>query len=648
MQKTATSPIPAVVPPAPAAVALGTGVSADNSGTVVTGAASIEAATAAPATPRNAGPAVRYTVSFPNAVHHEAHVVATFTGVPAEPLRVRMARSSPGRYAIHDFIKNVYYVTATDATNHLLAINKPDPYSWDITPPADGKVVFNYTVYGDRTDGTYLGIDQQHAHLNTPALLCYALGLEGRAAEVKFEPVAGWRIATQLQPGADKTTFTAPNLDYLMDSPVSLGPIQEKSWTEGGQTISMAVQYQGTPLVLDAYVKQAQKVVREEMGVFGELPSFDFGRYTFLANYLSQATGDGMEHRNSSSLTSNGPLAGEESLDNLATLSHEFFHSWNVERIRPKDLEPFDYQRVNMSDALWFAEGFTQYYGELVLRRMKAYDDEQFFAKISNWVNLRQNSPGAKYASAVDMSRQAAFTDAAASIDPTNRVNTTLSYYAQGAGLALALDLQLREKHRSSLDKYMQALWKEFGKNQTNYAPATPYTLRDLQRVLGEVSHDTAYAARFFRQHVMGRDQPRFSEVLLPAGLVIVPSHALGAALPRQVEFDDEGRCLVAVNTTIGSGLYKAGIDRGDQIVMLDGKEIKAQQELTAVMRKHSPNELVSAKIKTRGGVEKLVQLVLTEDPNVQVQPVEAVDKMHLETKQKELRDAWLGSQAGQ
>ena len=595
------------------------------------------------------GAPVRYTVSFPNAVHHEARISATFSGLPGGTLRVCMARSSPGRYSLHDFAKNVYYVVATDAKNQPLSINRPDPYSWDVTPGKDGTVVFNYTLYGDRSDGTYVGIDQQHAHLNAPATFCYALGLETRACEVKFEPLVSWKIATQLRPSGEKGNYLAPNLEYLMDSPILLGAVVTKSWQEGEQTIEMATLYQGPATEVDEFVKNTQKIVREEQAIFGELPAFDFTRYTFLGDYMSQTVGDGMEHRNSTSLTSPRPLTNnEEDRSNLATVAHEFFHAWNVERIRPKDLEPFNFQRVNMSDALWFAEGFTQYYGELVLRRLKIYDDEAFFSKISNWVNTRQNSPGARFNSAVDISRQAAFLDQSASVDPTNKANTTISYYTQGAGIALALDMQMRIRYRSSLDKYMQALWLEFGKNQDNYAPVKPYTVPDLQRVLGTVCKDTAFAGRFFRQYVMGRDQPRFTELLLPAGLAVVPGRVLGAALSQQVEYDDEGRCIVAINTTIGSGLYKAGIDRGDQIMVLDGKEIKSAGDLTGVLRKHSPSDIVFVKIKSRGGIEKTMQLVLTQDPTVQVQPVENVEKMTLDPKQKDLRTAWLSSQAGQ
>ena len=598
-----------------------------------------------------AGGAVHYTISFPNAVHHEARIAATFAGLPAgQKLTVRMARSSPGRYALHDFVKNVYYVIATDGAGKVLAINRKDPYSWEVTPGSDGTVQFNYTLYGDRTDGTYAGIDQQHAHLNMPATLCYADGFENRPSEVKLEMPTGWKAATQLKAsGEDKTTFTAPNLQYLMDSPLVAGtPQTMHAWQDGGRNFEMATYYQGPATEVDDFVKKTQKVVREAAGVYnGELPQFDFGRYTFLADYLPQASGDGMEHRNSTSLTSNLPLKEEGALRNLGTVSHEFFHSYNTERIRSQGLEPFDFQRANMSDALWFGEGFTQYYGELVLRRAGYYTDEQFFEKISGWVNARLNAPGARYASPIEMSRQATFVDAAVSVDPTNRGNTYLSYYVQGAGLALCLDLQLRQRYHTSLDKYMQAMWQEFGKAQTPaLAPAKAYTVADLQRVLGTVAKDTAFAGTFFRRYIYGHDAPRFGENLGTVGLAVVPVKALAAALPRQVEFDEEGRCLLSRNTTIGSGLYKAGIDRGDQIVMLDGEKIDNMTTLETIMRRHTPADLVPVRVRNRAGQERLVQVVLTEDTNVQVQPMEGVEKMTATPAQKDQRAAWLASAA--
>lgn len=600
------------------------------------------------AQPTDPGTPVHYNVAFPNAVHHEARVTATFAGVPAgQVLHVRMARSSPGRYAVHDFAKNVYYVLATNATDQPLPTTKPDPYGWDVTAGADGTVRFNYTLYGDRTDGTYVGIDQQHAHLNMPATLCYAQGQENRAAVVKFDIPATWKVATQLRTDVSgPNTYSAPNMQYLMDSPTSLGVQQERSWEEGGRKFEIDMLHAGLNTELDEFMKGTQKIVREEMGIWGELPAYDFGRYTFVVDLLPQASGDGMEHRNSTSITNATPLRGDEGqVQNLGIVSHEFFHSWNVERLRPKTLEPFDFGRANMSDELWFAEGFTQYYGDLTLCRAGIIDEDALYERLSGYVNARQNAPGARYASAVDMSRNAVFADAAVSIDPTNRTNTYLSYYLQGAGLALSLDMQLRAVKHTDLDAFMRAMWQQFGKNQKDYAPAAPYTVKDFQRVLGEVAKDTAFAGRFVRQYVTGREAPRFAENLLAAGLVVKPTHVLGAALPHQVRFEN-GQCVVASATQINSGLYRAGLDRGDVLLVLDGQPLTDAATLDGIMRKHSPADMVMVKVRTRGGTERNAQLVLTEDPNVEVVPGEVVQTFNLTQPEKDVRANWLASRA--
>ena len=311
---------------------------------------------------------------------------------------------------------------------------KPDPYGWTVTDH-DGTVTFTYTLFGDRTDGTYAGIDSRHAHLNMPATLAYAPELATRPAQVQFALLPGWTVASQLRPDAAGTTWLAPNLQYLMDSPTSLGEQQVRTWQEGGRTIELKVLHEGTPAELDAYADQTKKVVKEAAAIFGGLPEYDFGRYTFVANYLPQTSSDGMEHRNSTSLTSRRPLRGTGALDNLGTVSHEFFHSWNVERLRPQDLEPFDFQRANMSSNLWFAEGFTQYFGELLLRRAGVYTDTEYCQEaLSGLVGAMKLAPGAARYSPVYMSQQAPFVDAAAAIDPNNRANTYLSYYYIGGG----------------------------------------------------------------------------------------------------------------------------------------------------------------------------------------------------------------------
>ena len=285
-----------------------------------------------------------------------------------------MSRSSPGRYALHEFAKNVYDVHAYAADGTELAIERPDESGW--TVPTHGDVVtVKYKVYGDRVDGTYLAVDPTHVHLNMPAAIMWARGMDDRPATLEFQPPAGtrWQAATQLHQGANPFQFSAPNLSYLMDSPIELGPLVVTQFNVGLKTFRFAAHLNGSNADLAGFVKDVEKIVRQEEAIFGEYPEYEPGYYTFLADYLPYANSDGMEHRNSTVMASRGTIAGAR-IDLLGTVAHEFFHSWNVERIRPRDLEPFDLDRVNMSSELWLAEGFTQYYGPLVLQRAGLVD----------------------------------------------------------------------------------------------------------------------------------------------------------------------------------------------------------------------------------------------------------------------------------
>ena len=169
------------------------------------------------------GAAVEYAIAFPNAAHHEAEVAVTFRAVPPGALQLRMSRSSPGRYALHEFAKNVYALKAVDSKGRALTVTRPNPHQWDVRGH-DGTVKVTYTLFGDRGDGTYAGIDRSMAHLNIPATFAWARGLESRPIRVTFHrPDSSWTVATQLFPTKDSSTFTAPHLQYFMDSPTHLG-----------------------------------------------------------------------------------------------------------------------------------------------------------------------------------------------------------------------------------------------------------------------------------------------------------------------------------------------------------------------------------------------------------------------------------------
>ncbi|WP_439471915.1 M61 family metallopeptidase [Brevundimonas sp.] len=586
-------------------------------------------------------PPVRYELSFDNAVHHEARITVTYRDLGREPVRFEMSRSSPGRYAIHEFAKNVYSVSAVDGAGRALTVQRSDPYGWTVAGH-DGTVSVTYTLYGDRADGTYAQIDATHAHLNMPATLMWARGHDDRPVELHFRsPNSDWKIATQLAPTSDPAVFTAPNLQYLMDSPTELSDHRVREWTVDDhgtpRTIRIALHDPGTDQNADIFAERARKVVDQLISVFGDVPDFDYGTYTFLADYLPHVSGDGMEHRNSTVLSGSRSLA-EADYGQIGTLSHEFFHSWNVERIRPKELEPFDFTRANATPSLWFAEGFTNYYGPLAIRRAGVSNIDRFLAEIGGQANVIVNTPARAYGSPQEMSLRAPFVDAAASIDPNNP-NIFTSYYTYGATLALTLDLTLRQRFPGkTLDDYMRWMWRHHGVNEV------PYTPDDLRKGLAAVTGDQAFADAFFADSIQRSGLPDLAPLLAQAGVVMRPRNATGAwAGPARLQVADSVVRLAGA-TVPNTPLYIAGLDGGDEIVRLGETAIDSQANWDDALKALKPGDTVSITFIQRG-VERTAQLTLASDPNFELVRVENAGGTAT-PQQLAFRAAWLGAES--
>jgi predicted metalloprotease with PDZ domain len=597
--------------------------------------------------------AIAYQLSFADRAHRLMDVAVTFPRVPAGPLRVRMSRSSPGRYALHEFAKNVLDVRASDGAGKALTITRPDPYGWDVTGH-DGTVRVTYRVFGDRVDGTYLGVDATHAHINMPAALMWARGFEERAATVSFERPTGtaWRVASQLLPGQDEMTFTAPNLAYLMDSPTEVGEFAMETFSVGEgatpTTFRIAMHHDGTAAELSSFRGDVEKIVREARNVFGIYPAFEGQRYTFIADFLPWVSGDGMEHRNSTILTSPSSLRSNR-LGLLDTVSHEFFHVWNVERIRPRSLEPFDFEQANMSGELWLAEGFTSYYGPLVMRRAGLTSLADFAAEMGETINTLVVSPGRQLRSAREMSELAPFVDAATATDRTSFDNTYISYYTWGCGIALGLDLSLRTKTdgRVTLDHFMRELWAKHGApgGRVPGVVDRPYTLDDVKVALAAASGDEAFARDFFRRYIEGRELVDYDRLLASAGIRL-QKLAPGRPWTGQLQLvDSTSGVRVAGYTSPGSPAYEAGLDRDDVIVSLGATRVGSVSEWNQLVEARKPGEMVPVVFRRRSA-STTGTLRLSEDPRVQATLVEQSGQM-LSPAQRAFREAWLAAPAG-
>ena len=581
------------------------------------------------------GQNIEYNVSFEKVIHHIADIEVVFKDIGKEPLVTRMSRSSPGRYALHEFAKNVYDVSASDQNGNDLNIQKKDPYQWEVINHK-GYVKIHYKLFANRGDGTYSQIDETHGHLNSPATFMYAPDFKVRPHQITFNlpPDLDWRVATQLEHIGDGV-YRAPDLDYLMDSPIELSNYQLKEFVLKHDHKKYKIQFvlhgEADAEDFNDYFEKVQKIVLEEVRVFGDLPDFDFKRYTFLACYAPNVNGDGMEHRNSTILTESQDL-NSKPLNHIATAAHEFFHSWNVERIRPKSLEPFDFEEANMSDALWFAEGFTNYYTNLILCRTGLISEENYLKRVEIELNAVWNAPGRNHRSPIEMSYQAPFVDAARSVDPVNRENTFVSYYTYGSVLGLALDLALRNMNNDlTLDGYMQLIWQKYG------IPTQAYELSDLRMTLAQYA-GAVFADFFFESFIYNAQQPNYQKGFENVGISYEIQNSTTLFFGAMVS-NIGGKFTLVSNPLEGTSSYQAGLSYGDVILEIGGEKMGSETSFDAFIHSHYLPGQATNLIIERHGKTKSVHLEFKPYPQIILKLLP-----HAPAKSQFLRRKWLDS----
>ncbi|MFC4723082.1 M61 family metallopeptidase [Geojedonia litorea] len=565
----------------------------------------------------------KYSISFDNAVHHEAQIKATFTNFKSDVVEFRMSRSSPGRYALHEFAKNVYNVVVTDGNGKVLQASRPNPYAWQVKGH-NGTINVSYTLFANHGDGTYAQIDETHAHLNVPATFMFVPELSQKEFEVTFELRSDlqWKVATQLKHVKDQTYY-ARDLQYFMDSPVEISNYKKRSFKVDGQDINFVLHDDlASDQDFDQYFDDVKAIVLQQKAVFGELPKFDYNEYTFLACYMPNVVGDGMEHRNSTILTTTRSLAKGGIEQNIGTVSHEFFHCWNVERIRPQSLEPFDFERANMSGELWFAEGFTNYFDNLTLVRSGVWNKEQFVNTVMGTFNYVWPAPGRQFFNPIEMSYQAPFVDAAKSVDETNRENTFISYYSYGEMLGLGLDLSLRSNNLN-LDDYMKLVWKNYG------SVGKFYTVEDLHKTLNHYAGET-FGDTFFNKYIYKSGMPDFVALFKNVGFRLNLNE-------DQVDFGAHVRHNKLMdNPKIGSTAYISGLQKGDKILQVGSFTLNDMITLDMVLKKYQVNDVVTVvferfdKIETRdvilkGGKSYSLQQIPESDVNEEMRKNQAL-----------------------
>jgi predicted metalloprotease with PDZ domain len=467
---------------------------------------------------------IAYRIAMPDPSTHFFDVTVTIGNVTDDAVRLQMPVWSPGRYARFDFARTLQDLTITGPNNTPLQWTRENGSLWRVTLGGAHSMVVHYRIFANTLSGTFSVLDTAHANWNGASLFMYVMDHKPDPVTLHVDLPAGWHIVNGDARANDQTDYRFENYDRLIDTPTEVAPaLMVDSFNVDGRLYRTMVHHNGpsTAAQRRRFVGDVEKIVRYENTVFGAPP---LQMYTFVFN-IGYAGGDGMEHLYSTQIINRNPWRDQDSpLAGIGTAAHEYFHVWNVKRVRPMALGPFDYTREQYQPSLWVAEGWTQYYGQVALYRAGVLPQAGFYPMVANSiVKWNLTDPGRKEVSARMASFEAPFWDGS---QPGYSVNpgSFFSYYTKGAGLALCLDLLIRSRTQNarSLDDAFRNLrrlsWEQ--PNASYYLQGRGYTEDDVERAASEAAgidlHD------WFTRHVGGVEDPDFDQALGGAGLRLV------------------------------------------------------------------------------------------------------------------------------
>ncbi|HEY9402145.1 MAG TPA: hypothetical protein VIQ24_05590 [Pyrinomonadaceae bacterium] len=484
---------------------------------------------------------ISYQLSISNPASHLFEVALTVEPPKgAEAVDFQMPRWSPGRYAVFDFAKNVQEVRAetscppagTCPQGSVLPVTRLDTQTWRVFPQGaiSKGVTFSYKVFANDLSGTFSQLDARHANFNGGSIFMYVVGHKQDPVRLTINAPANWRIINAASERPDQREWQFPNYDILIDTPTEIAPnfTVEEFKVEGKTHRVMVHSFGEEKGQRPALVRDIERVVRAQIALMG---TPDYDGYLFMMHFDPTAPrGDGMEHLASTQIISTRALgdkgAAEDALD---TAAHEFFHVWNVKRLRPVELGPWDFTRPVSTRSLWIAEGLTNYYGGLMQRRAGVLNDERYFRFLAGAIGSVENAPGNRLISAEEASLIASFIDRTPHYQRTNLAETTVSYYSKGEVIGITLDLLIRGKTqgRASLDDVMRRMYEEFyvrSPAATYYSRGRGYTGADFERTVSQVAG--ADMSDFFTRHVRGTEPLPYEEAFAHVGLRLVKTPA--------------------------------------------------------------------------------------------------------------------------
>jgi predicted metalloprotease with PDZ domain len=564
---------------------------------------------------------IQYSVSLEHPEQHLFQVTMVIPNVNGE-VTVQMAAWN-ALYQIRDFSEHIRQVEAF-ARPSPLPVLKVDKQTWQVY--GDGTITVRYAIYWDDVGPFGTQINGDHAFINPAMVLMYVPDRRAEDVWLTFRDVPQeWRFASALvqqrvfsDVPASSTTFTASNYDALADGPVEAGKFQEFDLPGISPRITVVVH--GENWRKKEIQEDLKRICEYELKLMDGAP---FERYVFILHIGKGAGGGGMEHANSTAIGT----YSDSSLPGVA--AHEFFHLWNVKRIRPASLEPVDYAKEQYTRALWFAEGVTSTYGSYTLVRSGIWSKEQFYADLGQQISELEARPANRWQSAEQSSLDAWLEKYPLYNQPENSV----SYYTKGQVLGDLLDILIRDRtgNEKSLDDVLRAMNTDFAKQGKMYRDSLDVRLT-AEKIAGGSFEE------FFTKYVAGTEPLPYRQILGLAGLALRSVEHRRATLGFRVERDSTG-ALTVRNVEADSGAAQAGLRDGDGILNWNGGEVP--RRLERWVREQKPGDQVKLHIR-REDKEVAVEFRLGETKET---VYEVADDARANEKARRIREGLLRGQ---
>jgi predicted metalloprotease with PDZ domain len=563
---------------------------------------------------------VQYLLDLRAPASHRVEVVMTVAG--ASPSTEIQFPAWNNLYQIRDFARNVEELSA-DCDGSKEQLTRVDLNTWRSEAKPCQKLALQYTVCVEGSPPFSSALDGTHAFLNFASLLFYLPKERGRAVHVKFLIPAGWKVASLLEEDADG--FLAPNYDLLVDSPTEVGQFDEYNFFQNGVTYRVIVHADLEDYSPERLVASLSKITATETALMRDVP---FSRYTFIFHFPHEdGGGGGMEHRNGTCITVRArELRGHwEYLEDV--VAHEFFHVWNVKRIRPQSLEPIDYVHGNDTRDLWFCEGVTSTYGALVLLRAGLISRKTFYARLAESIATLESRPARFFQSAEESGLESWFEK----YNDYLRPQRSISYYNKGELLGFLLDLALRHAtgNAAGLDEVMRRLNEDFAR------PGRYYTEPDLRRVIAQVAPTFSGLDAFFEDYVRGTRELDYDTYLGYAGLERENESRASARLGFEASVDSAGEVSVDF-VEPRSAAAQAGLAQGDILMKMNGQRLHDSPANWLPQLK--PGQEMKLELQRGGRVFEIrYRLETAEKATCRVKEIP-----HPSAEQLQVREGWL------